>query len=474
MTVYHLSAECYPVAKVGGLGDVVGALPKYQQAAGVDAHVVLPFYDRPFTQKHPLNEIHRGEILMGENSLPFSVLTEPANTLGFPIHFIKIPGLLDRQEVYMYPDEREQFIAFQMAFLQWLIDTGTQPDIVHCHDHHTGLVPFFMYNSPLYQPLAETASVFTVHNGQYQGWMGWDKFALFPPTNSWRNGLIDWNGNINCLAAAIKCCTAFTTVSPGYMHELMIAANELESLFRMESSKGIGILNGIDADVWNPETDKALPEFYGVKKAAEGKKASKNLLCDRFGFSREKPLFSFIGRLVGEKGADLLPEFIDRCLRDFPDQLSFLILGSGEPEIEQELNALKDAFSPDYNVYIGYDEQLSHQIYAGTDFLLMPSRVEPCGLNQLYALRYGTIPVTRRTGGLADTVVDIREGKQATGLNFIQPSVDEMAYTLGRAVSFYYSGDAYQQLQQKNMKLDYSWNSSAGKYIDLYEKLTHR
>lgn len=473
MTVFHLSAECYPVAKVGGLGDVVGALPKYLQTQDIDSNVVIPFYDRPFTQKNTFEEVHAGEIVSGTNIYSFSVLKEATDMLGFKLFLIKIPGLLDRPEVYMYPDEREQFIAFQMAFLQWMVDTEQKPDVVHCHDHHTGLVPFFMYHSPQYRVLSKIASVFTVHNGQYQGWMGWEKFYLFPETDGWQNGLIDWNGSINCLAAAIKCCGRFTTVSPGYMAELMTSANGLESLFQMERWKGEGIINGIDTDVWNPEKDTTLPENYTAKTVKAGKKASKAALCNRFGFDKSKPLFAFIGRLVGEKGADLLPAMFEKCLQDFSGQVNFLVLGSGEPEVEQQLLQLKGAFENHYNVFIGYDEQLSHQIYSGADFLLMPSRVEPCGLNQLYALRYGTIPVVRKTGGLSDTVIDIRN-ENGSGINFLEADVLEMAYAIGRAISLYYNTETYQALQKKIMQLDFSWNLSAKKYTELYSSLLNQ
>ena len=470
MRIYHLAAECYPVAKVGGLADVVGALPKYQNKLGMDAAVVLPFYDRKFTREHTFDIIFQASTLMGTRRLYFEVLKERDNVLGFELYLIKIPGLLDREEVYMYPDEREQFIAFQLAFLDWISYSQQNPDLIHCHDHHVGLVPFLLYHSKLYTRLAGTPTVFTIHNGQYHGVFGWDKISYLPEIDLSKAGLLDWAGAINPLAAAVKCCWKYSTVSPSYLEELTINSNGLEYLFYLEKEKGSGIINGIDTEVWNPKTDPMLPFKFTPAKIAEGKQKNKEELCTRYNLTTDKPLVSFIGRLVLEKGADLLADAIIHSIAKHPNGVNFFILGAGDARMEESLLKLKAAHPEQCNVFIGYDESLAHLVYAGSDFLLMPSRVEPCGLNQLYALRYGTVPMVRSTGGLKDTVIDFGD-KGGYGIRFNNVSVDDISNSISRAVELYANTPHLQLLRKRMMALDFSWDRSAKEYIHLYESL---
>jgi starch synthase len=264
MRIFHLSAECYPIAKVGGLADVVGALPKYQNQAGMQAAVVMPFYNRKFVHENTFDIVFQGTTLLGTRRIYFEILKEQTDKLGFELYLIKIPGLLDRENVYSYPDEKEQFIAFQICFLDWINWSGQTPDLVHCHDHHSGLVPFLMYHSALYRRLSHIPTIFTIHNGQYHGAFGWEKLNYLPEIDFYKTGLLDWNGGINPLASAVKCCWRFTTVSPSYLQELSISSNGLEYLFYVERDKGVGIINGIDTDVWNPETDPMLPEHFNA------------------------------------------------------------------------------------------------------------------------------------------------------------------------------------------------------------------
>ncbi|HEU4607415.1 MAG TPA: glycogen/starch synthase, partial [Chitinophagaceae bacterium] len=245
MNVIHLSAECYPVAKVGGLGDVVSALPKYQQMQGISAMVVLPYYDRKFVRENDFEVILESEIEMGGDVLPFQVLRETSDVLGFPLHLIKIPGLLDRPEIYSYPDETEQFVAFQLAFMEWLTYFEFRPDIIHCHDHHTGLIPFLLNHSLKYSEFSDIPTVLTIHNAQYQGWIGWEKLHYLPEVDPSKLGLLEWGDCINPLASAVKCCWAYTAVSPSYLKELALYSNGLETLFAAEQEKGRGIINGI-------------------------------------------------------------------------------------------------------------------------------------------------------------------------------------------------------------------------------------
>ena len=470
MNVFHLSAECYPVAKVGGLGDVVGALPKYQQLAGVNATVVLPYYDRKFVKENNFEVVFESKITMGTFIYPFQVLRETTEKLGFPLHLIKIPGLLDRTEIYCYPDESEQFLAYQLAFLEWLLNFEVLPDVIHSHDHHAGLIPFLICHSARYKSLCDIATVLTIHNGQYQGWIGWEKLNLLPDIDVWEGKLLEWGDCINPLASAVKCCWKYTTVSPSYLEELSINSNGLEELFIAERSKGFGIINGIDTDIWNPETDTMITANYSAETSDIGKQKNKLAVCKEFFLDEKKPLLAFIGRLVGEKGADLLAEAIVKILEKHHGELNILVLGSGEKEIEESLANLTSIFKDDYNVFIGYHEALSHRIYAGADFLIMPSRVEPCGLNQLYSLRYGTIPIVRSTGGLKDTVVDLSE-KDGYGICFEDADVESIVDAATRAVEIYKNTLQMQLLRTRMMNLNYSWHQSAAQYINLYNTL---
>jgi len=470
MRVYHLSAECYPVAKVGGLADVVGALPKYEKIAGIDAAVVMPYYDRKFVRENSFDVVFRASTLLGTRRLYFEVLKETTDKLGFELYLIKIPGLIDREEVYMYPDERDQFIAFQIAFLDWISYSQQSPDIIHCHDHHMGLVPFLLYYSKLYTRLKDTPTIFTIHNGQYHGVFGWEKLSYLPEIDLSKTGLLDWNNMINPLASAVKCCWKYTTVSPSYLEELTTNSNGLEFLFYLERDKGSGIINGIDTQVWDPKTDPMIPVKFSTAKLAQGKQKNKEELCARFGLPTDKPLISFIGRLVLEKGADLIADAIKRSLAEHADQLTFMLLGAGEKDLEKQLAELAALYPGQCNVFIGYDEALAHLVYAASDFLLMPSRVEPCGLNQLYALRYGTVPMVRSTGGLKDTVIDFGD-EGGYGIRFNNTSVDDICYSISRAKGLYENTAHLQLLRKRMMALDFSWDRSANEYIHLYESL---
>ncbi|WP_160716078.1 glycogen synthase [Chitinophaga solisilvae] len=471
MEILHVSAECYPVAKVGGLGDVVGALPKYQQQLGNIAKVVVPAYRNKYYDTHEFDVVHQAGMWLGHDWYHFNVLKERHNELGFDLYLVDIPGLLDTPGVYGYPNDTERFLAFQVAVLDWVNEWQHHPDVVHCHDHHTGLIPFLMSYGYKYSRLKEIPSVITIHNAQYQGQFGWDKLYLIPGFDLWKAGLLDWGGAINPLAAAIKCAWRVTTVSPGYLEELYTNANGLESLISHERAKTAGIINGIDTAVWDPASDVMIPAHYDPDNIDKGKKENKKALCERFGLDTSLPLVAFIGRLVGDKGADLLPEAIGRSLHELPGEVNFLVLGSGEPHIEWSLQQTRDTVSYGFNLHIGYNESLSHLIYAGADFLLMPSRVEPCGLNQLYALRYGTVPVVRSTGGLKDTVTDFGD-KDGVGIRFSQVGIWDICYSVKRAIELYDNKEHLREIRLRGMHTDHSWGRSAQQYLELYQQLT--
>ncbi len=469
MKVIHLSVECFPVAKVGGLADVVGALPKYLNHLGVDASVVMPYFNRKFVQEHSFEAVATGQFYQGSILLDYEVLKESADALGFPLYLIRIPGLLDREEVYCYADEAEQWIAFQHAFLHYLKHNGIKPDIIHCHDHHVGLIPFLTRNATDYKEFSDIKTVFTVHNGQYQGWMNWNKGIILPAFDTWKWGLLDWDGVINPLATAIKCCDAYTTVSEGYLSELFVEANGLQRLFYDERGKAWGIVNGIDTAYWDPATDKQITDNYSPINVQEGKYENKSKFCKEYGLDPDLPLLSYIGRFATEKGADILPGIVRNLLDKVAGKLNIFILGSGDPAIQQEIAELEKEFPEGFAVFFGYNEQLAHQVYAASDMLIMPSRVEPCGLNQLYALKYGTIPVVRNIGGLKDTVIDVSEG--GYGFKFEDVNAAEASQAVERALVYFQEPKKLNETRDLAMELDFSWDKSASKYVELYNQL---
>ncbi len=468
MEIIHISAECYPVAKAGGLADVVGALPKYQQQLGHSAKVIMPLYHNKFRTEHHFNSIFTGKAALSYLNYTFNVLVAKDIDLGYELFLIDIPGLFDRPNIYSYGDDLERFITFQVATMNWLNMQENIPDIVHCHDQQTGFIPFFMHKIWDYRKFENVKTIFTIHNGQYQGQFGFDKLNYLPPFDSILNGIIEWNNLINPMACAIKSVHKVTTVSPSYMEEIRYNMMGLEKLLEYEQEKCTGILNGIDFDHWNPTTDDLLEKKYTISSVGSGKKANKAWLCQKFELDPSKPLFVYIGRLVGEKGADIFPDAIYHAFQQLGRTMNILVLGSGEKNVEDGLLYLEHQFKGNYCSYIGFNEKLSHIMYAGADFLLMPSRVEPCGLNQLYSLRYGTIPIVRRTGGLKDTVIDI--GDDGFGICHDQCSREDLIYSIQRAMELYSDQNRYKKIQKDIMKIDHSWTKAASDYIELYTK----
>ncbi len=467
MEILHVSAECYPMAKAGGLADVVGALPKYQNQLGHTAKVVMPMHRTKFLYESEWDVVHKGSFPMDERQLEFTVIKERSNKLGFDLYCVDINGLLDRENIYSYADDTDRFVAFQIAVCEWVSRWQHRVDVLHVHDHHTALIPFLIKQCYSYQQLSTVRTVLTIHNAQYQGWMGWHRAALLPEWNTWNWGLLDWDEMINPLAAGIKCADMVTTVSPNYMQELHYEANGLQSLISSEGFKCRGILNGIDFDVWDPATDVYLTHHFNKKTFEAGKAANKEKLCDQFGFDKKLPLFIFIGRLVEEKSADMFPAFLEAAYATYGDQFSFLILGSGNAMIEAILSSYNYRWLGFFNARIQYNETLSHEMYAGADFLFMPSRVEPCGLNQMYAMRYGTVPVVRRIGGLQDTVIDYGD-ENGYGICFRQVSVEDMLDGMQRGIKLFQDKNLLKQCRTRMMAIDTSWDNSAKEYLNIY------
>ena len=470
--ILHIATECYPAAKAGGLGDVVGALPLYLPQYGVEASVVIPKYANKWFGSQKFTTVKKGHFQMGDSSVQYRVQKLRGDGLGFAFYCIDIPGLFDRENVYLgadgegYADEPERNVAFQTAIMEWLTHGRQSFDGLHCHDHMTGLIPFMTKYCEAYSHMQEVPIYFTIHNGQYRGEWDW-RYGKLLPAHGEHGGVLDWDGSINGLATAIKTAWHVNTVSPNYMKEIVRDADSLVGLYYSERYKCSGILNGVDTVLWNPATDKFLESHLEAGNWKEFKKESKRLLTKKYGLKAKAPLVGFIGRMAWQKGADILADAIKELLYD-GHKVSFVILGSGDKAIEASLTQLATDYKGQVATVIAYDEGLARAIYAGCDYLVMPSRFEPCGLNQLFAMRYGTVPVVSPVGGLVDTVPDVRKG--GNGIVAIDADVASFVVALLRAVELYGDQKQFLQLRQKIAALDYSWVKSGGDYAALYRK----
>lgn len=532
LNLFHISAECYPAAKAGGLGDVVGALPNLQTASGQKVTVVLPAYQTPWIEHAKKTKLFEGQLPFNMGQHPFHILQVEQPVLGFRLFLVDVPGWTDRPGIYLDPwsgasywDERERFLVFQMAFLEWITSNPKERGegtVFHCHDHHAALIPFMVEYCNRYGALKGIPTVLTIHNGEYHGEYSLEFHTRLPAFPIQHLGLLDWDGRFNSLAAGIKCAWRVTTVSPGYLDELCTSSNGLERLLQHEKTKTIGILNGIDTSVWNPAKDPMIHTTYTSKSVQKGKEKNKKALTEYFQLDPSLPLFAFIGRLVREKGADLLPDLIRKTVREGL-KVNFIVLGTGERHLHEVFDLLKGDSLGYFDSRLEYNESLAHLIYAGSDFLLMPSRVEPCGLNQMYAMRYGSIPIVRAVGGLKDTVPPIRRlgtkvslASQATsappassaspssppssappaspvgktsaagsrshtqsstslvgrGFVFEEFSLEQSWRCIQDAASFFGDQELFQEHRTQLMGIDFSWERSAREYENLYRSLT--
>jgi starch synthase len=473
--ILHIAAECYPAAKVGGLGDVVGALPKYLQSSGIHTGVVMPKYRTPWLESRKYEEVYRGTVRLHAQIVPFLIERVVGEELGFGLYVANIPGKFDRPGVYSdsegrpYRDEVARNLSFQMAVLQWVNAFEEKPAVLHCHDHHTGLIPFMVQHCPEFEGLSRIPTVFTIHNGMYQGAFSWRDEPLLPLYYASSRGLLDWSDAVNPMASAIRCAWRVTTVSPGYLQELREFSLGLEKLFQWEWAKCSGVLNGIDHEVWDPATDAFLDHRLQGGDWAAFKADNKRVLCERFNIRPDRPLFTFIGRLVREKGADIIPEVVKNYLYS-GREICFVVLGSGDAHLSDVFRGMKAHFPGFFDCSIEYNERLSHQLYAGSDFLFMPSRVEPCGLNQLYAMRYGTVPVVRATGGLRDTVPDVGD-PDGRGVRFLRFDPGDAWMALHRAAELYWAPSRFQAVRERIAGVDFSWEKSVAEYLALYRSL---
>jgi len=478
LRILFASPEVYPFAKTGGLGDVSSALPLALKQQGHDVRVILPKY-------RSISHTKRSIQSMG---LTVRVPVGPKNKLGklhesrlkrtVPVYFIGQDGYFDREEFYgdaegEYPDNAERFIFFSRAVLESCKTLDFQPDIIHCNDWQTGLVPCYLKTTFASDPFFNsTRSVFSIHNLGYQG--NFDK-RFFPLTNLPRKVFtvegIEFYSCFSFLKAGLVYADKLATVSKTYSKEILTPENgfHMDGVLRHHQSKLTGILNGADYGKWNPQTDSNIKTRYGPK-SLKGKQDCKKSLLRKLPLklTDKTPLICMVTRLSPQKGIDLVVKSFAKLMEQ---DAALVILGSGDEHFEKFFTGQNRNFPERFHFISGFHEKLAHQIIAGSDLLLMPSHYEPCGLTQMYALRYGTVPLVRRVGGLADTVKTFQPGKnQGTGFLFKPLEEDKWVSLLQKAIDLYPKKKVWRGLMLNGMKQDFSWERAAREYIRLYRR----
>jgi starch synthase len=471
--VLAVASEIYPLVKTGGLADVVGALPRALRQHGVDTVTLVPGYPAVRSVVDRAHEILASDDLFGG---PARVVRGRAADLDLLV--LDAPHLFDRPgNPYLAPDGSDwPDNAFRFGALGWVAAqiglggaAGFVPDIVHGHDWQAGLALAYL----TYDGRRPPATVLTVHNLAYQGQFAADLLArLQLPSHAYAIDGVEHYGTIGFLKAGLKFADRITTVSPTYAKEIQTAAGGcgLDGLLRARSAVLSGIRNGIDVDVWNPETDPRIASIYGLS-SLPARAPNKAALQRRFGLAPDpdRLLFAVVGRMAWQKGLDLLADAVPALV---VRGAQLAVLGTGDPELERRLTALAQAHRGEVGCIVGYDENLAHQIQAGADAILVPSRFEPCGLTQLCAMRYGAIPIASKVGGLADTIVDVdATGVPATGLHFFPVTREALEAALQRAAALWSDPRRWRQLQSNGMRTDVSWAEPARDYATLYSAL---
>jgi starch synthase len=473
MRILFVASEALPYAKTGGLADVIEALPRALVNLGHEVAVFLPKYHSVEASSPEMTSM---TIPQGVR-LRFPAILNGGVHRGVRYFFLNDPFYFDRDGIYgnknhEYPDNAERFTEFSRA----AVELGKQiwmPDLMHCHDWQTALVPVLLRTSYGDDPaMRDMPVVFTIHNMGYHG--------IFPrdvldragiPAGVFHPGGIEFFGNVNFLKGGLVYSDFLTTVSRKYAEEIQTSefGFGLEGVVRMRADRLTGILNGVDYSIWSPERDTMIPEKYSAKNLA-GKRTCKQALLDEFKLLKDvpqRPVLGIVSRFADQKGFDL----IARIARDIvQEDVLLAVLGTGERKYEELFRALAADFHGRVGVVIGYDNRLAHLVEAGSDIFLMPSRYEPCGLNQIYSLRYGTVPVVRATGGLDDTIesFDLEHGT-GTGFKFWEYSGDALLHAIRQALHHYSDEGVWRRIQLNGMAKDFSWNTSAAEYAKLYE-----
>lgn len=485
MKILFATTEAVPFAKTGGLGDVCGSLPLELAKEGHEPVVVMPAFRQALQCGRPIERTGVSfEVPIGRKMVAGTFLRSSLPGETVPVYLVEHNAYFDRPELYRengrdYKDNCERFVFFCRAALEAItaFDLGTE--VVHCHDWTSGLIPAYLKTElcgvPPYDSLA---SVFTIHNIAYQGnFWHWDMelTGIDWKYFNWRQ--MEFYGNLSFLKTALAFSDEITTVSPRYAEEIQSSplGCGMEGMLHYRHDDLQGIINGVDYSEWNPEIDRFLGgRNYGVENFREGKKSCKAALQQEMGLPQlaDEPLVAMIGRLADQKGFDLVANVIGHWAE--VSSVQWVILGTGEPHYQQMLQDLAARYPAKVAVRIGFSNELAHRIEAGADIFLMPSRYEPCGLNQLYSLKYGTVPVVHATGGLADSITNLTSDTLASGtangFSFDQYNAAALSDALDRACRAYGNREVWERLIRTGMNQDWSWSRSAREYIDLYER----
>jgi starch synthase len=478
LKILFLSPEAVPFAKTGGLADVAGSLPEALNRLGLNIRLLLPLYTMVRESKIKLHLLFNDlKVPLGGGLLSVRVW-EAQTREGVPVYFIEREDMFDRPQLYGtalgdYHDNLERFTVYSHGALRIAEELSFAPDVIHCNDWQSGLVPALLKGPYSNSPFVGNArTIFTIHNLGYQG--------IFPVEKLWLTGLpreaffhpegLEFWGKISLLKAGIVYADSITTVSPTYAREIQTdnAGMGMEGILHHRRSALTGIVNGVDYHVWNPAEDRCLTAPYSLKKIA-GKRRCKEALIKEMQLDRSlttQPLLAMISRLDTQKGLDLLIKILDNILSL---NVGLVILGAGDASIQEALKTTATNNPGRVALTVGFDEPLAHRIMAGADMLLIPSRYEPCGLTQMYALKYGTIPVVRATGGLDDTITPFNpQTGKGNGFKFTAYKPKAFLRALQKAVELFHNAGAWRKLRTNAMKEDFSWDRSARSYLELY------
>lgn len=480
MNIAIVASECAPYAKTGGLADVIGALPAHLASPEDDVRVFIPKYSTIDETAHGLTWLGEyGEIPVRVGGLVRSVFLHRATLPGsaVPVFFIDCREFFHRGALYTNDwDEDERWILFSKSVIEAMQRMRWKPDIVHCNDWQTGLMPLLLKDNYRWDQLFRTTGIlFTIHNIGYQGRFSPDtthkaelRGDLFFP-----GGPLEFNGSFSMMKAGILFADAVSTVSPTYAHEILTEAYGagMETVLRTRARHLTGVLNGIDVRVWDPASDRHLPFRYSAEDLT-GKNENKRYLLAESGlpYDERRPLIGIISRLAAQKGFDTVEGALEELMAL---DAQWIVLGTGEERYERMFRGLAERYPDRVRTVIGFDDRLAHHIEAGADIFVMPSHYEPCGLNQMYSLRYGTVPVVRKTGGLADTVFDWHERRAAgrsdgNGFTYNDATPFALTHALTRAVDSFRLPEEWRIIQRNGMRADLSWQHSAAEYRTLY------
>lgn len=479
LKILFLTSEAVPFAKTGGLADVAGSLPKALAAQGHDIRLCLPRYKginqvNYFTDLPVLMDGHYETAIIRQTTLKAG----EHDTAQVPVYLVDNYLYFYREGLYMHHDDAARFNFFCKAVLSMLPRIDFKPDVIHCNDWQTGLIPLLLqaihHDDPFY---SDIATVFTVHNLQYQGRFPKQAFHLLALDEHYYSPeSLEFYNQVNYLKGGLVYADVLNTVSHKYAQEIQTAemGEGLDGMLRKRGADLYGILNGLDYTEFDPERDPHIAAHFSPERL-EGKSANKQDLQREMELPQrqETPLLGIISRLVDQKGLDLLAGIMDRLMKE---DVQFVLLGTGDDRYQQLFSNLRLQYRDKIGVRIGFDAGLAQRIYAGCDMFLMPSRFEPCGLGQLISLRYGTIPVVRSTGGLEDTIVDyMHSPATGNGFSFKDYSSNALLDTINRALEVYrHQPQAWRELVQRAMKMDFSWNRSAQEYTQLYQRAINK